>query len=36
MLEKRREKRIDVTLFLKISTLFKQDNVLVHNIDAPI
>lgn len=36
VLEKRREKRIDITLFLKISTLFKQDNVLVQNIDAPI
>ncbi|ABX41027.1 PilZ domain-containing protein [Lachnoclostridium phytofermentans] len=36
MQEKRREKRIDVTLYLKISTLFKQDNVLVQNIDAPI
>lgn len=34
--EKRREKRIDVTLFLKVSSLFKQDNVLVHDIDAPI
>ncbi len=36
MQEKRKEKRIDVTLCLKISSLFKQDNVLVHNIDAPI
>lgn len=34
--EKRREKRIELTLFLKISSLFKQDNVLVHDIEAPI
>ncbi len=36
MQEKRREKRIDVTLFLTISSLFKQDNVFVQNINAPI
>ena len=36
MLEKRRDKRISVELNLEISSLFKQDNVSVENINAPI
>lgn len=36
MIEKRREKRLKAELNLRISSLFKQDNVLVGNIDAPI
>ena len=36
MEEKRRSKRLDVNLSLKISNLFRQDNVLIENIDAPI
>lgn len=36
MEEKRREKRVPVTLNLEISSLFKQDNVSVQNIHAPI
>ena len=36
MEEKRRAKRIQVELNLKISSLFMQDNVKVENIDAPI
>lgn len=36
MQEKRKEKRIDVSLYLQISSLFKQDNVLVQNLNAPI
>ena len=36
MIEKRREKRLEASLSLQISSLFKQDNVLVNNIDAPI
>ncbi len=36
MIEKRREKRLEASLSLQISSLFKQDNVLVGNIDAPI
>ncbi len=36
MIEKRREKRLEASLSLQISSLFKQDNVLVTDIDAPI
>ena len=36
MEEKRRSKRIKAHLELNVSSLFKQDNVLVENIDAPI
>lgn len=36
MEEKRKDKRIKVTMNLEISSLFKQDNVCVRNIDAPI
>ncbi len=34
--EKRRSKRLQVDLNLNISSLFKQDNIRVDNIDAPI
>ena len=36
MTEKRSSKRIDVNMTLKISDLFKQDNVKIENINAPI
>ena len=36
MTEKRRSKRIEVNMTLKISDLFKQDTVKIENIDAPI
>ena len=36
MIEKRRAKRMQVELSLKISSLFMQDNIKVENIDAPI
>ena len=36
MLEKRRSKRMKAELNLRISSLFKQDNVLVRDINAPI
>ncbi len=36
MIEMRREKRWPARLELEISTLFKQDNVKVENINAPI
>ncbi|NLL92804.1 MAG: PilZ domain-containing protein [Clostridiales bacterium] len=36
MLDKRRSKRLDVDMSLNISNLFKQDNILIGNIDAPI
>jgi hypothetical protein len=36
MEDKRRSKRLDVDMTLNISNLFKQDNVLIGNIDAPI
>ena len=36
MEEKRRAKRMQVELSLKISSLFMQDNIKVENIDAPI
>lgn len=34
--EKRRSKRIPITMHLDVSSLFKQDNVHVKNINAPI
>lgn len=34
--EKRRSKRMNIDLKLNISNLFKQDNVVIANIDAPI
>ena len=36
MIEKRRDKRFNVKLELVISSLFRQDNICVENIDAPI
>jgi hypothetical protein len=36
MVEKRRAKRIPVDMKLEISNLFKQDNVMIKNIDAPV
>ena len=36
MKEKRRDKRMEVSLNLEISSLFKQDNVKVENVDATI
>lgn len=36
MVDKRRSKRLPVDMSLNISNLFKQDNVLIGNIDAPI
>lgn len=36
MIEKRRSKRVPIDLKLEISSLFKQDNVRVDNIHAPI
>ncbi len=36
MIEMRREKRWPISLKLEISSLFKQDNVKVENINAPI
>ena len=36
MTEKRSSKRIDAVMTLKISDLFKQDNVKIENINAPI
>ena len=36
MIEMRREKRWPIELQLEISSLFKQDNVKVENINAPI
>lgn len=36
MEEKRRAKRMKVDMRLEISNLFKQDNVVIKNIDAPI
>lgn len=36
MQEKRRAKRMQVELNLRISSLFMQDNIKVENIDAPI
>ena len=36
MVEKRRSKRLNVTLELNISNLFKQDNVVIKNFDSPI
>lgn len=36
MCEKRRSKRFQVDLKLEISSLFKQNNVIVDNVNAPI
>lgn len=36
MIEQRRSKRFPVTMELEVSSLFKQDNVKVNNINAPI
>ena len=36
MENKRRSKRLDVDMSLTISDIFKQDNVKIENIDAPI
>ena len=36
MEEKRKSKRMNVNMTLEVSSLFKQDNVVVENIDAPI
>lgn len=36
MEEKRRHKRMPAELYLNVSSLFKQDNVKVDNLDAPI
>lgn len=36
MEEKRRNRRVPISMQLEISTLFKQDNVKVGNVDAPI
>lgn len=35
-IEKRRHKRIKADLKLNVSSLFKQNNVLINNIDSPI
>lgn len=35
-MEKRKSKRLNVHIQLKISNLFHQNNVLIENIDAPI
>lgn len=34
--EKRKHKRLDVDMTLNVSNLFKQDNVTIKNVDAPI
>lgn len=36
MEEKRKSKRLNVEMNLKISNIFRQDNVKIENIDAPI
>ncbi len=36
MLEQRRSRRIPVTMYLEVSSVFKQDNVQVDHINAPI
>ena len=36
MEEHRRAKRVDITMSLEVSSLFKQDNVKVENLHAPI
>lgn len=36
MEEQRKSKRVKITMSLKVSSLFKQDNVKVENLDAPI
>lgn len=35
-MEKRRDKRLPITMKLEISSLFKQDNVILPALDAPI
>ncbi len=35
-MEKRKSKRLNVNIELKISNLFNQNNVLIDNVDAPI
>lgn len=36
MEEKRKSKRLNVDMTLKISNIFRQDNVMIENINAPI
>ena len=36
MSEKRKSKRINVDMILNISNIFRQDNVMIENIDSPI
>lgn len=36
VIEKRRTKRMSINLTLKVSTLFKQDNVKISNVNSPI
>jgi len=36
MIEKRRAKRINVDLRLNVSSLFKQNNIEISNVDSPI
>lgn len=36
MIEKRKAKRLPITMELEVSSLFKQDNVQIQNINAPI
>lgn len=36
MIEKRRSRRIPIEMHLEVSSIFKQDNVRVNNINAPI
>lgn len=36
MEEKRKSKRMKVDMKLEISNLFKQDNIMIKNIDAPV
>lgn len=36
MQEKRRDKRLPIEMRLEISSLFKQDNILLSGLDAPI
>lgn len=36
VVEKRRAKRMNINLDIKVSTLFKQDNVKISNVNSPI
>lgn len=36
MIEQRKSKRVPITMNLEVSAVFKQDNVRVNNINAPI